>query len=476
MRSNNGVRRLPASLQGIPLRRREGQPRPFGVLTMKRLRSFFFLLSWPALWAVSALGALGAGSVVWADEAGWRPAGVRLGAPIARSSAVAATPVPAAPVPAAPDQPISSADLGVFRREAEMRTAYKPLADGSLQPASGFGGQGPAGEEQYNCGVIAEGPMPPPGALQGPRSFWDKIFGCSPNTSPTPWAPPADMGGPFASPFRSISFRSDHEFDYFISPMTNPFYFEDPRALTELRTIFIWEPTANGNPATYGGTAYVFALQGRLALNDRWSIVLHKLGVARIDVNDPPAGSPPSPFSGGTAITDLQIGPKWTFYRDSQAGTVAALGANFSIPIGSSKVFQGDGAVTPYITGAQKLGDFNFMAAGGYRFNFSGGGADMLFVSGHVDYNIANKFFPLAEVNWYRYTTNGKNFAGSFDGADLFSTGANNVKGENLVTLALGARYKFSESFQLGAAYELPLVGRDNFYRWRLTFDLIFRY
>ena len=43
---------------------------------------------------------------------------------------------------------------------------------------------------------------------------------------------------------------SDHCFDRFISPLSNPFFFEDPRSLTEARAIFI----DNKLPATLGGS------------------------------------------------------------------------------------------------------------------------------------------------------------------------------------------------------------------------------
>ena len=33
-------------------------------------------------------------------------------------------------------------------------------------------------------------------------------------------------------------FQSDPEFTYFASPVTNPFFFEDPRSLTEVRPIW----------------------------------------------------------------------------------------------------------------------------------------------------------------------------------------------------------------------------------------------
>src|SRR5689334_22588699 len=53
---------------------------------------------------------------------------------------------------------------------------------------------------------------------------------------------------------------SDHCFDSFISPLSNPFFFEDPRSLTEARGIFI----DNSVPVQDGaGDAQVWAGQLR---------------------------------------------------------------------------------------------------------------------------------------------------------------------------------------------------------------------
>ena len=41
-------------------------------------------------------------------------------------------------------------------------------------------------------------------------------------------------------------FKSDCAFDNFVSPVTNPFLFEDPRSLTELRTTFIYQRIPGG--------------------------------------------------------------------------------------------------------------------------------------------------------------------------------------------------------------------------------------
>ena len=83
-------------------------------------------------------------------------------------------------------------------------------------------------------------------------------------------------------------FKSDHVFDGFISPVTNPFLFEDPRSLTEVRPIFMYQQIPGGQPDLSGGNIWFFGTQARVAFTDRLSFVFHKLG--GISVN-PGSGS-----------------------------------------------------------------------------------------------------------------------------------------------------------------------------------------
>lgn len=60
-------------------------------------------------------------------------------------------------------------------------------------------------------------------------------------------------------------FESDHAFDGFVGPFSNPIQFKDPRSLTEARGIFL---AAWSDPAMALGdtTAQVYALQLRAAV------------------------------------------------------------------------------------------------------------------------------------------------------------------------------------------------------------------
>ena len=67
---------------------------------------------------------------------------------------------------------------------------------------------------------------------------------------------------------------TDTSFSTFISPMTNPVFFEDPRTLTEARIIFVHHTVPNRAPLT-GGHVNLIAAQLRAALTDRLSVISH---------------------------------------------------------------------------------------------------------------------------------------------------------------------------------------------------------
>ncbi|HEX4590794.1 MAG TPA: hypothetical protein VH120_12730 [Gemmataceae bacterium] len=274
--------------------------------------------------------------------------------------------------------------------------------------------------------------------------------------------------------------ESDHCFDYFASPVSNPFYFEDPRSLTEIRPIFLFQTIPHhDSPYYHGGNAEFYGTQARIAITDQWSFVLNKLGGVSIN----PGRDSLVPSESGLA--EIWLGPKWTFLRSTETGTVLAAGATLEIPAGPARVAQDTGnlSITPYITGAQNFGcttygSFNAMATLGYAIRADNQRTEYLFTSWHLDFDVGNqhRLYPLVELNWFHYTRSGNERPYNFEGADLANFGSRNVAGTNDLSLAFGARYKFTESIQTGLALEFPLVNRHDLNSFRLGMDLIFRY
>lgn len=286
------------------------------------------------------------------------------------------------------------------------------------------------------------------------------------------------LRGCFAGEGRSL-FQSDHCMDSFSSPITNPFLFEDPRSLTELRPILFYQKIPGSNPVFQGGTAYFYGTQARLSLTDRWSVTLNKLGGVTINPGEN------SGLADATGLAEFHIGPKFTFLRNSESGTAAAIGTIFQIPVGPAKVFQDTGSfsMVPYVSVAQNFlrssyGAFNFMDTLGYSFRLGSDRSDYLYNSAHLDYDIANlhKFYPLVELNWFHYTRSGNARAINQEGRDFANFGGTNVDGRDYLTIAPGLRYKYSERIQAGVATEFPLTNPRDLQNFRLLVDLIFRY
>jgi len=59
-------------------------------------------------------------------------------------------------------------------------------------------------------------------------------------------------------------------------------------------------------------------------------------------------------------------------------------------------------------------------------------------------------------------------------GRDLINFGGQGKNG--LLTGAFGARYKITESAQVGTAFEFPFAGRKDLFQYRFTLDFILRY
>jgi hypothetical protein len=445
-----------------------------------------------ALWAAGAQG----------QEYSWRPvppSGARSAPPAPATAVSLGRPVALDAAPDAPVSPVSFAQPNPEPRpsfRAQAADAPRPVTLGapvtrqSVAPASYVQAlpppaysNGPAyrvaqappgapvtGEELYNTGAVSGAP----GALGTPPPPGGGFFG--PPVAPL-WG--VEALGCTSCDTRSL-FESDHCFDNFASPVTNPFLFEDPRSLTELRPIFIYQHTPKSNWIFNGGDNEFFGVQARLAITERLSFVMNKLGGVWLH---PKNGQGIVDDSSGFA--ELWMGPKYTFVRSETSGTVAAGGLQFQIPTGSKSVFQhtGELSLVPYLSLAQNFGrtsygSFNFVGTTGYAFSVNNKRSDYYYLSAHVDFDVANahKIYPFLEMNWFYYTHSGTSTNLGFEGRDLVNFGSQQSKGINSLSIAPGFRYKFTENIQAGLATEFGLSTNRDLMDFRLTVDMIFRY
>ncbi len=113
-----------------------------------------------------------------------------------------------------------------------------------------------------------------------------------------------------------------------------------------------------------------------------------------------------------------------------------------------------------FASGATRfLDNYHYMSGLGWRLPVDQGAeSTSMYWSNHIDRRNGDpKFYVLGECNWYHWLANSGTTAANFEGIDLINLGSTTVDGNDLVTGALGVKYKPSGNTEIGVAYELPL-------------------
>ncbi len=267
---------------------------------------------------------------------------------------------------------------------------------------------------------------------------------------------------------------SERCFDDFISPMINFVFFEDPRTLTEVRPIFINNNLPN---RVANGNVQLYAMQFRVALTDRLSLIAVKDGFIVDDMN---GGALDGLLDDGWA--DVSAGLKYNFLRNTRTGTLASAGFTYEIPMGSSRALQGiaDGEFNIFATAGQRLWDGNghLLTSLGYRFPVDENlQTNAIHWSNHFDIRVTKRTYLVTEVAWWHWTESaGSGLPLGVAGQDLLNLSSTNVAGNDLVTQNVGLKFKPKRNIETGIAYEFPLTGFKDVIDNRLQVDLIFRY
>lgn len=260
---------------------------------------------------------------------------------------------------------------------------------------------------------------------------------------------------------------SDHCYDGFISPMTNPMYFEDPRTLSEVRAIFVNHALP---PALGGGNAQVLAVQARAALTENLSIIATKDGFLWSE----------NPLL-SNGFLDVNAGLKYNLYKDVASQTLLSTGFTYGIPLGSHQTLQGkgNGEFNMFLSGGTQIGEWwHVLSTFGARIPANNAGyTESTYWSNHLDRKLGNTgFYLFTEANWYHWLSNGTQFAANVEGLDLFNLGSTAVAGNDIYTGGYGVKYKPNGNVEIGVAYEIPYSARRDIIQNRLTVDLILRY
>lgn len=271
-----------------------------------------------------------------------------------------------------------------------------------------------------------------------------------------------------AGPRFGLIAASDHRFDDFISPMTNPVFFEDPRTLTEVRMIYL----RHAVPLTaLGGEIHLWAAQLRAAITDRLSIIATKDGYA--------TSTNPLIDDG---FADVSLGVKYTLLANPEEQRLLTAGLTYELPVGSARTQQGngDGLFNLFLSAGTQIGCRSHWVTGS-GFLLPADPADessIWFWSNHFDHRIGQtNLYVLFEFNWYYYLDGGDAFTlAPIEGGDLFNFGTVGVAGNSVVTGAFGFKYKPCGNLELGVAWENPLSRRKDVLDNRLTVDCILRW
>lgn len=306
--------------------------------------------------------------------------------------------------------------------------------------------------------------------VAAPAMAEEMTAGCPPSAAcQCPECSGLDLGSLLISNDKLLGIfaHSDPCFTDFISPMTNPVFFEDPRTLTEARFIYLNHQLPN---ALGGDNVQVMAMQARMALTEDLSIIATKDGYI---VSDSPL------IEDGWA--DVSAGLKYNLFKDSETQTILSTGFTYEMPVGTNESLQGngDGEFHVFVSGGTLLMDGVHLVSGtGFRLPVDKQEENqMWYWSNHIDYQLGSSgIYLFKEVNWFHYMSDADAFPAPIGGHDLFNLGAVDMAGENLVTGAVGVKYKPSQNTEVGVAYEMPYSDREDVLKDRFTFDFIVRY
>jgi len=287
----------------------------------------------------------------------------------------------------------------------------------------------------------------------------------------------AAMGtaGPAAAIDLNGSFGGGFDRARYVPSVTMPTLHETPFITTEAKPIALYHRIPNGF-VTNGGRVIAGALQARLALSDRIGIIATTDGYADLDFD--------SVLPDTDGFLDIAAGAKYAVISDPDAGNILTVGARYTAPIGNVETAgidltggDGNGYIDIFATGAKLLeGGTNLQGSIGYQIALSDRNWSYVHLHGHVDHEVMPGFFPLFEVNAIIPTDGGDRIPGAeLTGADVFDIGASDPV--STVTLALGARYRFTDNVIFGAAFEGNVmdIGDDtaeSVTAWRITTDL----
>lgn len=262
----------------------------------------------------------------------------------------------------------------------------------------------------------------------------------------------------------------DHDWaQRLVDPVTAPFLFETPVIHSSVQPVFMRHEFP-GASILGGGNLRGYALQLRLAVTDRLAFIAIKDG--RIDFN-------PGAFPDDTGYTDIGGGFKYMIHEDVDAGEIVTVGLTYENTTGDGSVLQGngDGGWRPFVSAGWDDGDTNAIATVGAYLPVDGN-AESQILDYHLQFSweLNDVFVPLVEINGLHYMNGGRTTPGDQEGVDYANLGTVGVENNDIITGAVGFRWRFDDNIDFGFAYEDTLTAREDIFGNRVTADMIWRF
>ncbi|MFQ5415775.1 MAG: hypothetical protein ACE5FL_01880 [Myxococcota bacterium] len=195
-------------------------------------------------------------------------------------------------------------------------------------------------------------------------------------------------------------------------------------------------------------------------------------------------------------FVNIAGGFKYALIDDRENGFILTPRLVIEVPTGNDDVYAGvgDGIAITGVSSGYRIGDLNILGDFGFQvpFNRNKQSTSMLYHL-HLSYSLMDHFVPLFELNGHHYMDSGNGNTrvdvrgagkislgdlglNGFEAADVTNLGQKGVAGNDLLTLAVGARFPITDHLSMGAAYEFPVTHRKDIFNQRVTWSLNFEY
>lgn len=274
-------------------------------------------------------------------------------------------------------------------------------------------------------------------------------------------------------------------------PISNPTLFDLALPQTQIHPLFALHHLPNSVRTTLGdlpvgGHVEAYAVQLEIALTDRLSINATKDGYLRF--------RPDATLSETEGWANLAAGLKYAFVLDPAKRLAVTGQLLYEIPSGDRDVLQGegDGIFIPSVNVLKLHNRWQFANQFGFQLPIdSDANTTSFFNSSSVSYKLTERIFPMFEVNWFSVIDEGDGAqrfgkqvggllpaAATFEAFDLFNLGGSNADiNRNLVTFAVGSRFRVCEMADLGFGWEFPVTEqKESVIEDRFYIDMVIRF